>query len=101
MAILDKEFTKRSNETYSREVTYVDRLPSGATITGVSASAVDLADNSSASVLGSPGYSGSSALIPVQGGTDGHNYLITFVVTLSNGNVISDQIQMNVRDTPI
>ncbi len=101
MALLEKNFTKRSNEAYSREITYVDKLPSGATITGVTASAVDLLDNSNASVLGSSGYTDYTALIPVQAGTDGHDYLITFVVTLSNGNLISDQMIMKVRDTPI
>lgn len=94
-----ESFSKHSAEAYTKAIDYSDRLPSGATISSVALSAIDLETGASAgSVVGSGSYSGSTALVPVQAGTDGKSYLITATLTLSNSNVLVGQLKMTIED---
>lgn len=98
-----ESFTKHPSESYTKGINYAGLLPAGAAIASVSATATDTMTgaDASATVLGSPSFSGDEALIPVQAGTDGRDYLITFLLTLDNSNVVADQILMQVRRTDI
>ena len=90
---------KHSLDEYTIEIDYTDRLPTAATVSAVAAAAIDLLDGSSASsILGTPAYTSTTARIPVEGGVDGSRYLITATVTLSNGNILADQLEIIVRD---
>lgn len=94
-------FDKHSSESYTKAIDYADRLPSGTSISSVSVSAIDLSNGTSApSVVGSGSVSGTSALVPVLGGTDGHSYLITATLTLSNANTLVGQLEMRIVDRP-
>lgn len=98
--MLLETFPKTPAETYTKAIDYTDRLPTGATPSAVSLAAVDMLDNSSAAgVVGSGSASGNTSLVPITGGTDGHDYLLTFTTTLSNGNVLEDHCVMQVRTT--
>jgi hypothetical protein len=101
MAVIET-FEKHSTETYSKAVSYAERLPSGATPSSASVAAIDLLDGSTAgSVVGSTAVTSTTATFAITGGTDGHDYLITLQTTLSNANVLTDQVVMRVRDRPI
>lgn len=83
---------------------YTNKLPTGATVSSGTVAAVDLVDNSSASstVLASTTatISGAQARVKVQAGTNGRSYIVTFTTTLSNGDILEDDVRMDVKSRP-
>lgn len=94
-----KVFTKTAGEQYTVSIDYTDRLPSMATPASCVVSAISLFDGANADALiGTEAVSGNQALVPVQGGVDGVDYLLTVATTLSNSNVLVDTMTMRVRN---
>lgn len=99
MSELILDFYKHPDELYTRGITFLDRLPTGATLSSAEiVEAIDLLDGSSAaSVVGTPVASGTTLGVVFQNGTDGHDYLISVNVTLSNSAVLNSLVRMRVR----
>jgi hypothetical protein len=93
-------FYKHPDEAYTVGVSFIDKLPTGANLASADISEViDLLDGSNKSlvVVGTVDVSGTILEIPVQGGTDGHDYLISINATLDNDNVLNERVLMKVR----
>jgi ABC-type Zn uptake system ZnuABC Zn-binding protein ZnuA len=97
MSLLEN-FTKASVETYTKSISYAEKIPTGLTVSSVAVSSIDLQDGESASVATAAAGDGVAVEFTVTGGVDGHEYLITLTSTLSDGTIISDQITMSVID---
>lgn len=99
-ATLDRTFDKQPGESYPIAIEYENKLPSGTTLSSGAVSARLLPaltlDNS---VLASTTATLDSTRlkVKVQAGTDGNNYKITFLATLSDSSVLEDDITMRVR----
>ena len=76
-------------ETISLVADYVGRLDSGATIASCTVSQSVYSGATSTVSLGSASISGARATAQVAGGTAGTIYQITFLATLSTGQVLS------------
>lgn len=93
-------FEKQPSESYTIEIEFLNRLPSGTTISSGTVSATDLStsffDNS---VLASTTatISGTKAKAKVQAGTNGKNYKLTFLTTLSDSSILEEDVEMRVR----
>ena len=102
MSILH-EFEKTSTEAYTKTISFTNRLPTGAAVSSAAVGeAIDLLDGSdaSATIVGSPSTTTTSASVPFQNGTDGHTYQVRVDTTLDNSNVLSDVIRVSVVDRP-
>lgn len=92
-----KEFEKQPAESYTIAVEFAGKLPSGASLASGTISAVRLdtgaTDNS---VLASTTATivGTQARVKVQAGTSGIDYKITFLLTLSNGDLLEEDVLM-------
>lgn len=99
-----ESFPKQPAEAYTIAMDYTNKLPTGATVSSGTVAAVDLVDNSSASstVLASTTatISGAQARVKVQAGTNGRSYIVTFTTTLSNGDILEDDVRMDVKSRP-
>ena len=99
-ATLARTFDKQPGESYPIAVEYENKLPSGTTLVSGTVSARLLPgltlDNS---VLGSTNATLDSTRlkVKVQAGTDGNDYKITFLATLSDASILEDDIVMRVR----
>jgi hypothetical protein len=97
---MTKEFIKQPAESYTIAVEFTGKLPTGATLTSGTVSAVRLdtgaADNS---VLASTTATivGTQARVKVQAGTSGVDYKVSFLVTLSNSDLLEEDIEMRVQ----
>lgn len=95
-------FQKQPGEKYTVAVDFSapGALPDGVTISSCAATAYNAADGSSASsVLGtSGGVSGSRATVQVQAGTSGADYNIKLAITLSNSEILEEDLLMEVRE---
>ena len=92
-------FLKRPNESYTRDINFTGRLPTGRTLDSVAISATDSsgADATSTVVAGPSGnISGSRIFYRVQAGSIGETYRLLFAVTLDNGEAIEELIDMKV-----
>jgi hypothetical protein len=94
-------FTKQPAETYTIRVDCTGKLPTGATIsTGVVAALDLLGTDVSGTVLSGTSATivGDEARIKVLAGTHGQDYRIRFRLTLSNADVLEEDVVMEVRD---
>jgi len=93
-------FEKQPAESYTIAVEFAGKLPTGASLTSGTVSAIRLdtgaADNS---VLASTTATivGTQARVKVQAGTSGLDYKLTFLATLSNGDVLEEDLIMEVE----
>lgn len=97
-----RDFIKQPNEERVRGPDFTGKLSSGVTVASATVSARKLSDDSDASddVLDSTtaATTDTTALATCIGGTAGEQYKITFLVTLSNGEVLEEEMVMTVRD---
>ena len=97
-----EQFIKQPGESYFIGFDFVNRLPSGATLSSGTVAAIDLEDLSTQStiVLASTTatISGTTAKVKVQAGTHDRKYKITFSVTLSSAEVLQEDVVMQVQD---
>ena len=97
-------FSKHSTEQYSKTISYIDRLPTGATVSSAAVGeATDLLDGASyaaggTAVVGTPSTTTTSTALLFKNGTDGHVYLVTVKSTLSDASVLVDTVIMTVQD---
>lgn len=93
-------FEKQPGESYTIEIEFLNRLPSGTSLSSGTVSATDLStmttDNT---VLASTTatISGTKAKTKVQAGTHGKDYKITFLTTLNDSSVLEEDVEMRVR----
>jgi hypothetical protein len=98
---MTKEFLKQPAESYTIAVEFAGKLPAGATLVIGTVGAVRLdtgaTDNS---VLASTSATivGTQARVKVQAGATGVDYKLTFLLTLSSGDLLEEDIAMQVRD---
>jgi hypothetical protein len=94
-----KMFEKQPAESWPIAVEFSGKLPSGASLSSGTVSAIrtdtGATDNS---VLASTTATivGTQARVKVQSGTTGIDYKITFLVTLSDGSVLEEDVLMQV-----
>lgn len=95
-------FNKQPAEKRTIAIEYARELPSGVTLVSGTVAATNLSDNSSASgavlVSTTATISGTQAKVQTQAGTNGIDYKITFLTTLSNGDIWEDDIIMKVGE---
>lgn len=95
-------FQKQPGEKYTVAVDFSapGALPDTVTISGCAATAFKRSTGESASsILGtSGGVSGSRATVQVQAGTAGTDYDIKLVITLSNAEILEEDLIMEVRE---
>lgn len=95
------KFLKQPNESWPVAFEFAGKLPTGATLSSGTVSAVrtdtGATDNS---VLASTTLtiSGTQARFQPQAGTDGLDYRITALVTLSTGAILEEDALMEVRN---
>lgn len=92
-------FSKQPAEQYTIAVEFSGKLPTGASLASGAVSAVDEDENNASStVLGSTSatIAGTQAKVLVKAGTDGKTYKVTFLMTLSNGDKLEEDLQMRV-----
>jgi hypothetical protein len=89
---------KTPAETETLAVEFLDRLPSGVTVSSGTVTAVDEDGTTDETVLGSTTatISGTQTQFVVQAGTHGKFYTVKVTTTLSNSAVRVDEIQMRV-----
>ena len=95
-------FFKQPSEQYSIGFEFAGKLPSSTNLSSGTVSAKDLATGTdvSTTILGSTNATivGTQAMVMVKAGTTGAKYKITFLVLLTNGNVLEEDVQMVVDD---
>jgi hypothetical protein len=94
-------FLKQPSETYTIAVEFSGKLPSGASLSSgtVSATRMDTgATDNSVLASTSATISGTQARVRVKQGVSGVAYKITFVVTLSNTDILEEDVLMHVVD---
>lgn len=93
-------FSKQPAESYTVAVEFAGKLPTGASLASGTVSAVRLdtgaTDNT---VLASTTATivGTQARVKVQAGTSGIDYKLTFLMMLSNGDVLEEDVTMEVE----
>jgi hypothetical protein len=92
-------FVKQPAETYTVAVEFAGKLPSGASLSSgtVSATRMDTgATDNSVLASTSATISGTQARVRVKQGVSGVPYKLTFVVTLSNADILEEDVLMHV-----
>lgn len=99
----NNSFVKQPAEKRTIAIEYQDELATGVTLSGGTVAAVNLSDGSSASatvlVSTTATISGTQARAQVQAGTNGTDYKITFLTTLSNSDIWEDDVTMKVKES--
>lgn len=94
-----KSFEKQPGESYTIAVEFAGKLPSGASLLSGTVSAVRLDTGATdTSVLASTTATivGTQARVKVQAGASGVDYKITFLLTLSNADLLEEDVLMHV-----
>lgn len=95
-------FAKQPNEQYPIGYEFAGKIPASSSLSSAVVSAWDFTANVdvSGTVLQTTTgtITGTQALVRVQGGTGGHNYRITFRVTLNTGDILEEDVIMLVRE---
>lgn len=93
-------FNKQPNETYTIAVDFTGKLPTGATISTGTVFAFDQAGTDVSGTVLDPGSAativGNEARKRVLAGTHGQDYRIRFRVTLSNTDILEEDVLMRV-----
>lgn len=93
---------KQPAEKRSVYVDYTGRLPEGVSLTAVTASAIDLTDNSDVTSALLTNASGTiddaTAIFQLKAGVDGRDYQVTFRADLSNGDKFEEDLLVEVRE---
>lgn len=105
MAILER-FTKQPNDNLKYTIDYRDWLPTGVSVASCVVSDVSVI-NSSESDVGEPTLTasvpvvvgGNLATFFAASGTDGKNYKVTFLATMSDTQLLESEIEFRVTDT--
>lgn len=94
-------FEKQANEKIPKGIDYVGRLPTGATVQSVAVSAAimpDLTDAAATVLEGIASVTTTRVTQMLKAGSDGKDYRITFLTTLSDGSQLEDDLLMQVRN---
>lgn len=92
-------FSKQPSETYTIGIDFTGKLPTGATLSSGTVAAVDPAGvSASGTVLSSTSATivANEARIKVLAGTHGYDYRIRFTCTLSNADILEEDVLMRV-----
>jgi hypothetical protein len=92
-------FVKQPSETYTIAVEFSGKLPSGASLSSGTVSAIRMdtgATDNSVLASTSATISGTQARVRVKQGVSGVIYKITFVVALSNADILEEDVLMHV-----
>jgi len=92
-------FTKQPSEAFTTGLEFSGKLPTGESLSSGTVTAYDPAgtDVSSTVLSGTTAtISGTQALIKVWAGTHGVDYRIKFVLTLTNGDILEEDLTMKV-----
>ena len=93
-------FEKQPDEAYIIAVEWAGKLPEGASLVSGTVQATrfpDLVTDNSVISNTLASVSGTQSLIRCQNGVHGRDYRITFLMTLSNGDVLEEDVVMQVR----
>jgi len=96
---MSAQVLKQPSESYAIGIEFAGKLPAGATLASGTVSAIRLdTEATDNAVLASTTatISGTQALVKVQAGTAGITYKITFVVTLSNTDILEEDLILKV-----
>lgn len=95
-----QNFSKQPAEILPVTIDFTTRLPSGATISSAVLTALDLTNNGDVSgtiwVSTTGTVSGSKVTGKARNGTTERTYKLTFILTLSDGSVLEEDLEMNV-----
>lgn len=94
-------FLKQPVETYTIAVEFDGKLPTGASLSSGVVAAYDLAGTDASSIVLSgttATISGTQASIKVLAGTHGVDYRLRFRVTLTNADVLEEDVLMQVAN---
>lgn len=97
-------FTKQPSESYDLAFDFTGKLPSGRTLASGTLAATELASGADATgtvllaAVAAIDVSANQALLRVQSGADGTDYKLTCVVTLDDGQVLEEDVIMQVRE---
>lgn len=92
-------FEKQEAEKITIAIEYVNRLPSGATVVSGVCSGINLTTNAADNTIftsTTATISGTQAKVQVIGGTRGTTYKVTVTTTFSNGDILEDDVEMQV-----
>ena len=92
---------KQSGEEYSVALEFANKLPSGATLSSATATAIDLITKlTDTSILQSTTctISGTQAIFKIIGGVHGHRYLIDVTAVLSSSDHLMESIELFIID---
>lgn len=94
---------KQPSESRILEIDCANTLPTGITITAVTATMYDLATtNVSATMIeGVPTISGNSIYVQIKGGVSGQFYDCKIYLTLSNAELAEDDLTVQVKNTTV
>lgn len=93
-------FDKQPAEAYLIAVEWAGKLPVGASLVSGTVEATrfpDLVVDNSVIANTLASVSGTQSIIKVQGGEHGRDYRITFMMSLSNGDLLEEDVLMQVR----
>jgi hypothetical protein len=94
-------FTKQPLEGYLIAIEWAGKLPTGASLVSGSVQATrypDMVTDNSVITNTLASVSGTQSIIKVQAGLHGRDYRITFLITLSNGDLLEEDVLMQVRN---
>ena len=94
---------KQPSESRILEIDCTNTLPTGVTITAVTATMYDLAntDVSDAMIEGVPTINGDSVYVQIKGGVSGQFYDCKVYLTLSNDELAEDDLTVQVKNTTV
>jgi len=95
------KFAKQPAEQYLIAVEWAGKLPVGASLVSGTVEATrypDLVVDNTVIANTLSSVSGTQSIIKVLNGTHGNDYRITFMMTLSNGDLLEEDILMQVRE---
>lgn len=96
---MSQTIIKQPLESYTVGFEFAGKLPSGVTLTSGTVSAMNIGSGATDNtVLASTTatISGTQAVVKVQGGVNGQMYRVTFLLTLSNGDILEEDLEMQV-----
>lgn len=99
--IFDNVFEKQPGESYVIAIEWQGRLPTGANLASGSVNATrypDMVTDNSVLVSTIATISGTQSMTKVRAGETGRDYRITFSMTLDTGDILEEDVLMQVRE---